>query len=274
LPEYLGDFRWYLDAFLARSPGGMQVLAPPHRWRAKCNWKVGALNFIGDGQHVMTTHVGPITLDPVRAARSGLTKPADTSIQVMCERGHGLTLTYLQEGLPESAYNTHPGDLLPLYDRLLEPGQRTMLKNLRVSVGNVFPNLSFIETQTGPGEKAVIIRLWHPVNGSEMEVLSWVLAEREATADYKEQVLKKGFHNFGVAGVFEQDDLELWESATAASSNPVAQQFPYSFHTALPYLDKPLPDYKGPGRAFRPSAAEVIQFEFMRHWEGVMTSNG
>jgi hypothetical protein len=105
-----------------------------------------------------------------------------------------------------------------------------------------------------------------------MEVLSWVLAEREAKPDYKERALRKGFHNFGAAGVFEQDDLELWESATSASSNQIAQQFPYSFHTALPYLDKPLPDYEGPGRAYQPSAAEVIQFEFMRHWERVMTA--
>jgi PAH dioxygenase large subunit len=273
LADYLGDFRWYLDPFVARSPGGMEVLAPPHRWRAKANWKVGALNFIGDGQHILTTHVGPITLDPVRSARAGLVTPADTSIQVMTDGGHGCTLTYLAPGLPESAYETHPTDLLPLYQQSLEPGQSKILKNLRVSVGTVFPNLSFIETQAGQGEKAVIIRLWHPINGSEMEVLSWVLAEREASAGYKEKMLKKGFHNFGVAGVFEQDDLELWESATAASNNAIARQFPYSFHTAVPYLDKPLPDYDGPGRAFKPSAAEVIQFEFMRHWEGLMNGD-
>jgi phenylpropionate dioxygenase-like ring-hydroxylating dioxygenase large terminal subunit len=273
LQEYLGDFRWYLDAFVARSPGGMEVLAPPHRWRAKCNWKVGALNFIGDGQHILTTHIGPITLDPVRAARSGFAKPADTSIQVMTDGGHGLTLTYLQPGLPDAAYATHPSELLPLYEKSLDPRQAKMLQRLRVSVGTVFPNLSFIETQIAPSEKAVIMRLWHPVSGSEMEVLSWVLAEREARPDYKERVLRKGFHNFGAAGVFEQDDLELWESATAASRNQIAQQFPYSFHSAVPYLDKPLPDYDGPGRAYQPSAAEVIQFEFMRHWERVMTAN-
>ena len=49
-------------------------------------------------------------------------------------------------------------------------------------MGTVFPNLSFIESQAGPGEKAVIARLWQPVSGTEMEVLSWVFAEREASA--------------------------------------------------------------------------------------------
>lgn len=271
LEDYLGDFKWYLDAFVARSPGGMQVLAPPHRWRAKCNWKVGALNFIGDGQHILTTHVGPITLDKVRSAR--VSKPADTSVQVITEGGHGLTLTYLPDGLSEAEYRTHPDALVPLYRETLGAEHSKVLDKLRVAVGNVFPNLSFIESQSGPGEKAMIIRLWHPISGSEMEVLSWVLAERESPADYKDRMLRKGFHNFGAAGVFEQDDLELWEAATAASSNHIARQYPYSFHTAMPYLDKPLANYHGPGRAFQPSIAEVIQFEYMRHWEKVMTGD-
>ena len=83
-----------------------------------------------------------------------------------------------------------------------------------------------------------------------MEVLSWVLAEREASAEYKARALKHGFHNFGAAGVFEQDDLELWASATQASDNPIAQRYPYSFHSSLPFDDAPLKDWKRPGRAY------------------------
>jgi PAH dioxygenase large subunit len=273
LVDYLGDFRWYLDAFVGRSPQGMEVLAPPHRWRAKANWKIGALNFIGDSQHVMTTHIGPLTLDPVRSARAGLATGAENSIQIMTDGGHGCTLTYLAPGLPAEAYNTHSDAMLPLYAQMLAPEQKALLHQLRVAVGTVFPNLSFIETQVGPGEKAVIMRLWQPTSGTEMEIISWVLAEREASPEYKERVLKVGFTNFGIAGLFEQDDLELWSSATAASNNAIAQRFPYSFHTSLPALHNPLADYKGPGRAYQPIQSEVAQFEFMRHWEQLMNAN-
>jgi hypothetical protein len=103
-----------------------------------------------------------------------------------------------------------------------------------------------------------------------MEVLSWVLAEKEAPAEYKATVLRNGFHNFGAAGVFEQDDMELWASATSASNNAIAKQFPYSFHTALPYIDAPERDHKWPGRAFRPADTEVAQLEFMRQWDRCM----
>jgi PAH dioxygenase large subunit len=142
-----------------------------------------------------------------------------------------------------------------------------VLKALRVSVGNVFPNLSFIETPTGPGQKAILLRQWRPLSGTEMEILSWTLAEREASPQYKTKSLNEGMRNFGVAGVFEQDDLAIWISATAASHNPIAAKYPYSFTSALSVIDKPEADYPGPGRVFKPIQAEVIQFEFMRHWE-------
>jgi PAH dioxygenase large subunit len=269
LSDYIGEFAWYLDPFLARTPSGMEVLAPPHRWRTRCNWKVGALNFVGDAQHVLTTHAGPLTLDPVRAARAGFATAAENSFQVATDQGHGCTLTYLAPGLPQDAYQTHPADLESLYTAVA-PGQRDMLKNLRVIVGTIFPNLSFIETQVGPAQKAVIFRQWTPISGTEMEVLSWVFAEREASSEYKDAVLKKGIHNFGAAGVFEQDDVELWASATRASDNPIAAQYPYSFHTALPYMQAAEQDSNWPGRVYRPADTEVAQLEFMRQWNRLM----
>jgi hypothetical protein len=116
------------------------------------------------------------------------------------------------------------------------------------------------------------MRLWHPVSGSEMEILSWILAEREASPDYKARVLRKGFHNFGAAGVFEQDDLELWTSATEAGHNAVALAVPYSFHTALPSLAAPESSNKWPGRLYRPADTEAAQFEFMRYWDELMAA--
>jgi len=273
LPRYLGDFAWYLDAFFARTPRGMEVLAPPHRWRTKANWKLGALNFIGDNQHVLTTHAGPTTLDPIRSAQAGLFTPGKDSVQLITDEGHGCTLTYLKEDLPEKYYQTHAPELEPLYAQTLKPDQLAMLRRLRVAVGNVFPNFSFIEATVGIGQKAVIIRQWQPVGATEMEILSWVLAERETTPEYKQHVLKAGFRLFGMAGVFEQDDLTIWASAIAASDNPVARRYPFGFQTALPYLDHPATDFAGPGRAWRPIETEVVQFEFMRRWERVMLSN-
>ena len=75
---------------------------------------------------------------------------------------------------------------------MLQPEQIEVLHHLRVIVGTVFPNLSFIESQVSPGEKAIIMRLWHPIGGDEMEILSWVLAEREASPEYKARAAQEG----------------------------------------------------------------------------------
>ena len=273
LSSFLGDVAWYLDAFFWRTPGGMEVLAPPHRWRVAANWKIGSLNFIGDSQHVRSTHAGPIALDKVRSAKDGFYNAGGDSFQVVTDEGHGFTLTYLGPGMPEKNYLTHSPALMHHYEEVLEPAQMAMLHHLRVSVGTVFPNFSFIETQVALGEKAIIMRLWHPLSATEMEVLSWVLCEAEADDGYKDRALKHGFHNFGAAGVFEQDDLEIWVSATQASNNPIARRYPYSFHTSLPFQDKPELDHKWPGRAYRPPNTEVAQFNFMRCWDAAMRSN-
>ena len=274
LRDYLGDIAWYLDTLFWRTPGGMEVLAPPHRWRARANWKIGALNFIGDGQHVATTHAGPSTLNRLHSKKEGFFVRGGDSFQVVTDEGHGCTLTYLAPGMPEENYLTHPPRLRDAYAETLSAGQLAVMHHLRVMVGNVFPNFSFIENQVALGEKAVLIRQWQPVSGTEVEVLSWVLAEREASAEYRDRALKHGFHNFGAAGVFEQDDLELWASATQASDNPIAQRFPYSFHSSLPFDDAPIENAKGPGRVYRPSNTEVAQLAFMRHWDAAMRPQG
>lgn len=269
--DYLGDFRFYFDAFIARTPGGMEMIAPPHRWRVKANWKVGALNFLGDGQHLATTHAGPLTLDPVRAASKGLTVRAGNSVQVIVDGGHGCNLNYLGPGLPDEAYRTRPPELLPLYEQTLTPLQNRLLKDLRVGVGTVFPNLSFIESQVAGG-KALIFRLWHPVSGGEMEILSWILAERETSAEYKADLLAKGIHNFGIAGVFEQDDIELWQSAASATRSSMSHAYPLSFLSALPFRKTPIEDFFGPGRAYKQTISEVSQLEFMCKWQQLMTA--
>jgi hypothetical protein len=242
------------------------VLAPPQRWRTKANWKIGAVNFCGDNQHVVATHLGPLTLDPLHQVLGGNTDVDADSFQIVAGQGHAATLTYLTEGLPDDVYTMRPAELEPQFRRALSPEQLKALERLRVMVGSVFPNMSFIETQAGAKGKALVIRLWLPLSATETEVLSWTLAEKEASAAYKHDVLRHGLHELGAAGVFEQDDVEMWNSATFASDNPVARGLSFGFQTAVPYADTPVPDFKWPGQAYRPIDTEVAQLKFLQHW--------
>jgi PAH dioxygenase large subunit len=43
--------------------------------------------------------------------------------------------------------------------------------------------------------------------------------------------------------------------------------------TALPYLNRPLRDFEGPGDAYRPILSEVTQFRFLQYWNRIMTGD-
>lgn len=270
LSTYLGDFAWYLELMFGRTPLGMEVLAPPQRWRAKANWKIGAVNMCGDNQHVVTTHLGPLTIDPLHQVLGGNTDVVDDSFQMMAGQGHAATLTYLTEGLPSRVYEMRPPDLEPYFKQALAPEQLSALHRLRVMVGTVFPNMSFIETQAGETGKTLVLRLWIPLSATETEILSWTLAEKEASVAYKEEVLRHGLHELGATGVFEQDDVEMWSSATFATDNPISRRLNYSFQTAVPYAGTPVADFPWPGTAYRPIDTEVVQLKFLSHWNRVM----
>ena len=55
LREYLGEMAWYLDTFIDRREGGIEVVAT-HKWVMPCNWKFPAENFGGDAYHVHWSH--------------------------------------------------------------------------------------------------------------------------------------------------------------------------------------------------------------------------
>jgi nitrite reductase/ring-hydroxylating ferredoxin subunit len=272
LADALGDFRWYLDLFLARTPGGMEVLGPPQRSRVKANWKIAAANFGTDNQHVYTTHVGPFTLDePVISRRERMTTAMSNGVQVSTAGGHSCTLLVSRSDEP---YRLFPSGLRALYDRTLAPDQQRLLRDVVIGVGTVFPNLSFNERTTfgpdGGWVKTLVLRLWHPLGPNEIELWSWSLAEREADEGYKQVSRANGQRAFGIAGLFEQEDVELWTSIGAASSGPIARAYPFNFQTALPTLHAPLADFAGPGDAYQPFEAEITQFRFFMHWNEVV----
>lgn len=276
LDDYLGDFRFYLDLFFARTPSGMEVLGPPQRNRVKTNWKTAALNFGTDNQHVISTHRGPILsrakVRPQLSPRAA-SKTADLGLQIATKEGHNIDVVRTANDAPYATYNP---ELVPLYSKALSERQQNVLKNCDVAVSTLFPNFSFIEqnlfSEKYPAGKTLIVRLWQPINAGELEINSWVMAEREASPEYKEESLKNGVRVFGVAGTFEQDDVELWSGICAGSRGRNARQYPFNFQTALPSLHTPLKDFAGPGEAFLPFTAEVTQFKWLMHWSKLMAA--
>jgi phenylpropionate dioxygenase-like ring-hydroxylating dioxygenase large terminal subunit len=86
LREYLGEMAWYIDTFVDRREGGIEVVAT-HKWIMPCNWKFPAENFGGDFYHVGWSHLSAIET----AFSSGAsTKPDTTGSTVSPGNGHAV----------------------------------------------------------------------------------------------------------------------------------------------------------------------------------------
>lgn len=271
LEQYLGDFRWYLDLFFARTPGGMQVAGPPQRTRVKTNWKTAAVNFGADNQHIFSTHIGPFTVQPVTIPWPQRMKAMEDGVQVVAEGKHCVTLVVTNFEVPFALY---PETLRALFPQRLNPDQQTILSGLLSGAGTLFPNLSFLERMIPSKEhgagKSVLLRLWQPISAGEMEIISWCLVDREASQAYRDRSLTDGIRNFGVAGLFEQEDVELWASIGPTSANSFAKAHPFNFASAVPALRSTVSDFPGPGAVYRPLLSEVTQFSFLMHWNRMM----
>ena len=56
LLDYLGEMTWYLDTFVDRLEGGIEVVGGVHKSVMPCNWKFPAENFCGDAYHAPWSH--------------------------------------------------------------------------------------------------------------------------------------------------------------------------------------------------------------------------
>jgi 3-phenylpropionate/trans-cinnamate dioxygenase alpha subunit len=98
------------------------------------------------------------------------------------------------------------------------------------------------------------MRLYHPVGPGRMEMWSWCLVPKDASAEYKEAAYQAYTLAFGQAGTFEQDDFENWTKVTKMTGSTLARdvEFPY-----IQGLERePLSDFPGPGYAVEPYVTE------------------
>lgn len=269
LRDWLGTMTWTLDLMFGRTDA-VEVVGPPMRWMVDANWKLGAGNFAGDAHHLPITHgfVGALGLKPTRSNR--------TAYSVPTENGHVGNVIFFPDAHTGSSHLALPAELWPEIRRNLDDGQYEIMKKLQILAGNVFPNLSFLNTAShhagewgGPEGQAISflsLRQWQPRGPSQMEVLSWAFVDKHAPEQWKEMSQRCYQRVFGMAGTFEQDDLENWGEISGALAGPMARRL--QLHYGM-YLDEtPSPTWPGPGIAYHhtSSIGEIGERVFYEHW--------
>ena len=185
LLDYLGDYRWYLDATFDRHPEGSEVIGGVHKWVFKGNWKLAAEQFASDNYHAPISHASAFMamlsrLSPEQMAAVAGAVQETPGVQFSSPLGHGtgvvmediLSMPLALEMLPPALHEFYTRERQRIIDNVGEP--RGMISG---GHSTLFPNFSFLPHNT--------IRVWHPRGPDAMEVYAWVLVDKAMTPEEK-----------------------------------------------------------------------------------------
>jgi len=243
---YMGDAIAHLDQVLDcrdGRPGGSEVIGV-HKWVFPSNWKFAAENFLGDSYHNPSHRsVDMVGMSP--SAKPGQRRDNEYAkakrIWVGFPQGHGMTAGIApSDNVYEPTYAQHP-EIDEYFRHCFNERKRRLGEKARLLplVGNFFPNTSF------HGRQPRSLCVWHPHSPTETEGWRFFLVDADAPAAVKDVLRRYYMRYSGPAGMTEQDDMENWLYATAASKGTVARRYPLNYQMSM---DAPNATDLGPGQ--------------------------
>ena len=278
LHEHLGDYRWYLDIHLGLTPGGVEVIGEPHRWLIDSDWKSGAENFAGDSYHTQSVHQSVLRVglvSPLAAGAAG----GKNDIHVTECNGHSTSIRRMDPGQiffwgypPEVTQHFRQGEL--------SPAQFDLARRSISHTGTIFPNLSLLhigatDDPKKPNGTYLSFRQWMPKGPGRMEVISWILAPKEASEEYKARAYKVAVASFSPSGNFEQDDSIIWGGVARAARGTFARAHDLKLNYQMGQQGMSdanvMDDWPGPGTVYDTNLEDGVQRTFFNHWYRAMT---
>ena len=237
--DYLGAFKVFLDGLLDGSDGseaGSEALPGIYKWRMPSNWKFVSENFAGDHyHHVSHLSVEAVGIGPARIGetRHGAIANYRAHLTSFPELGHcwrGGPPQPVDDTVYPFAHFESPlveAHFQQANERRKQRAQQTPPVWLFGGGGNVFPNASF---HVGYPRTIIVAQ---PRGPMQTELWRWFLIDKDCPEEAKELFRHYYMRYAGPAGMTEQDDMENWSYATAASKGPIARRYPYNYQQAL-----------------------------------------
>jgi Ring hydroxylating alpha subunit (catalytic domain) len=130
-------------------------------------------------------------------------------------------------------------------------------------VGTIFPNASY------HGRQPRAICVWHPHGPTETEAWRFFLVDADAPAAVKDVLRRYYMRYSGPAGMTEQDDMENWLYATAASKGTIAKRYPLNYQMSMKL---PNATHLGPGEVATQMTDQTPR-NFYRAWQRYMNGD-
>jgi phenylpropionate dioxygenase-like ring-hydroxylating dioxygenase large terminal subunit len=269
--DYLGGAAAYLEAALADcegDPDGTELAGAVMKWRVGINWKVPMPDH--DVAHGWITHRstrgGSLRLGGDGGGASSSQGRED--YHVWFPEGHTTSVFLREEGMgivgdgalgPNSAFRE--------YRRERAATRRERLAKMAPidEIPHIFPNV---------GAVAYLIRVMHPQGPTETEMWSYMLVDKAAPPEVKEELVRFHERRWGPNGVVQKDDMENWYIQTRYSkgfSTRWRLRQNNQLGMSRPSLDGPS-TFGMPGLFHRWPTDENYR-RFFEHWALVMEAN-
>ena len=230
--DYLGDYAPLVAQHFEGDdgrPNGVEVFGGVHKWRMPSNWKFPATSFNGDAAHGSITHrsINAAAIGPQGEVgggdRHGMRFPRERLELIMPGLGHGGHLTVHE---PDEPYVETWQTMPRVEDYFREAYQERMKRHAggKVVEGgtNVFPNFS-----TGGAPRTIVV--WHPHGPYHTECWRFYFVDKQAPPEVRDGLRHWVMRYSGPAGMTEQDDMENWNYASAASRGTIARRYAYHY---------------------------------------------
>ncbi len=265
LEDYLGDMRFYLEAFLLRFPQGIEFIGSPQRWVVDANWKLPVENQLGDVNHGPFLHAAIIPPEANQEIN-------DYGYAVVTQPGHGATFRLMPEDAAVEAvgwgFESIPGQTggpeLQAYLREIQAQAAERVGPLRARMKGltygVFPNLSFLWSNAA-------FKVSHPRGPGRVEYWSWSVVPSDAPPALKKILRTNHTSFFGPGGILEQEDSESWMQQFKGANIDFADDRPFYYGLGM---DEEGPHPELPG-AVSNTANEFYAREFFKRWRDALT---
>ncbi len=233
--DYIGGFKIFLDLLLDAwdgQEGGTEVFGGVEKWEIPCNWKFPAENFIGDRYHnISHRSVDMVGIGPSGRGRRDTSERDGARSLDICfpELGHG-SLAFLRAAGSEIVPSYQDSPIIGEYFQWCEEqrkARRGEYWRLMGGPATVFPNMSYLPRQPRS------IAVWHPRGAGKTAAWRWFLVDKDAPQEVKEFLRHYYIRYSGPGGLTEQDDMENWNYAHAASSGVIARRHPYNYQMGV-----------------------------------------
>ena len=233
---YMGDALEQLDAVLDcrdGRPGGSEVIGV-HKWIFPANWKFAAENFLGDTYHnsshrsVDLIGIGPSAAAGVKGRRDDEMEKA-RHVWMSFPAGHGVHSAIAPERNEYTPAFLADPEMEDYFRHCFEERKKRLGEKARLIsfTGCFFPNVSY------HGRQPRGLCVWHPHSATETEAWRFFLVDADAPTRVKDFLRHYYMRYSGPAGMTEQDDMENWLYATAASKGSIARRHAFNYQQSL-----------------------------------------